>query len=76
MLILARKEDQSIMIGNDIEITIVSIKGDHIKIGINAPSTVKVYRKEIFEDIQKANEEAVNIKPDLMKNIGELFKKK
>jgi len=57
-------------------VTIVSIKGDHIKIGINAPNDVKVYRKEIFEEIQKSNKEAVNIKPDLMKNIGELFKKK
>ncbi len=76
MLILARKENQSIMIGDEIEVTIVSIKGDHVKIGLNAPSNVKVYRKEIFEDIQKANEEAVKIKPDLMKNIGDLFRKK
>ncbi len=76
MLILARKENQSIMIGDDIEVTIVSIKGDHIKIGINAPNDVKVYRKEIFEEIQKANQEAVNIKVDLTKNIGDLFKKR
>lgn len=76
MLILARKENQSIMIGDEIEVTIVSIKGDHIKIGINAPNNVKVYRKEIFEEIEKANAEALNVKPDVMKNIGELFKKK
>jgi carbon storage regulator len=76
MLILARKENQSIMIGEDIEITIVNIKGDHVKIGINAPTDVKVYRKEIFEEIAKANIEATNIKPDIMKNISDLFKKK
>ncbi|MBN2546693.1 MAG: carbon storage regulator CsrA, partial [Spirochaetes bacterium] len=55
MLILARKENQSIMIGEDIEITILSIKGDHAKIGIRAPIDVKVYRKEIYEEIQAAN---------------------
>ena len=76
MLILARKENQSIMIGDNIEITIVNIKGDHIKIGINAPDNVKVYRKEIFEEIQKANLEAVKVNPDAMKNLGDLFKKK
>jgi carbon storage regulator len=76
MLILARKEDQSIMIGDDIEITIVNIKGDHVKVGIKAPTNVKVYRKEIFEEIKKANIEATNIKPDAMKNITDLFKNK
>ncbi|HOS33810.1 MAG TPA: carbon storage regulator CsrA, partial [Spirochaetota bacterium] len=59
MLILARKENQSIMIGEDIEISILNIKGDHVKIGIDAPSDVKVYRKEVFEEIQAANIEAV-----------------
>jgi carbon storage regulator len=76
MLILARKENQSIMIGDDIEITIVNIKGDHVKVGIQAPTNVKVFRKEIFEEIKKANIEATNIKPDAMKNITDLFKNK
>ncbi|MBR3731217.1 MAG: carbon storage regulator CsrA, partial [Spirochaetales bacterium] len=58
MLILARKEEQSIMIGDSIEVSILSIKGDHVKIGINAPGDVKVYRKEVFEEIQSANIEA------------------
>ena len=47
MLILARKENQSIMIGDDIEITILNIKGDHAKIGIQAPIDIKVYRKAV-----------------------------
>jgi len=63
------------MIGDEIEITIVNIKGDHVKIGIKAPTNVKVFRKEIFEEIKKANIEATNIKPDVMKNISGLFKK-
>jgi carbon storage regulator len=75
MLILARKENQSIMIGDDIEITIVNIKGDHVKVGISAPTDIKVYRKEIFEEIQKANIEASKIKPDVLKDLGDLFKK-
>jgi carbon storage regulator len=63
------------MINENIEVTIVSIKGDHVKIGIKAPENVKVYRSEIFEEIQKANREALNIKPDMMKNITDLFNK-
>lgn len=76
MLILARKENQSIMIGEDIEISILNIKGDHIKIGIDAPSDVKVYRKEVFEEIQAANIEAVKTDLNAVKNIGTLFKNK
>jgi len=75
MLILARKENESIMIGDDIEITILNIKGDHAKIGIKAPINVKVYRKEIFEEIQASNIQASKIKPDDLKNVGDLFKK-
>ena len=48
MLALARKTNQSIMIGNDIEITLLEIKGDQVKIGINAPKSVPIYRKEIY----------------------------
>lgn len=76
MLILDRKENQSIMIGEDIEITIVNIKGDHAKIGINAPIHIKVYRKEIYEEIQKANIEAAKVKPADIKDFKNLFKKK
>lgn len=75
MLILARKENQSIMIGEDIEITILNIKGDHAKIGIKAPIDVKVYRKEIYEEIQAANIQASKINLENLKNVGDLFKK-
>lgn len=76
MLILARKENESIVLDDNIEITIVSIKGDHVKIGINAPQNVKVFRKEIYTEIQNANIEASKINPDALKSIGNLFKKK
>ena len=58
MLALSRKCNESIMIGNVIEITILDIKGDQVKIGINAPKSVPIYRKEIYKQIQAANIEA------------------
>ena len=58
MLALARKTNQSIMIGNDIEITFLEIKGDQVKIGINAPKSVPIYRKEIYVQIQDENKKA------------------
>lgn len=58
MLALSRKQGESIMIGNDVEITILEIKGDQIKIGIAAPKSVPIYRKEIYVSIQEANKEA------------------
>lgn len=58
MLALARKTNQSIMIGNDIEVTLLEIKGDQVKIGINAPKSVPIYRKEIYVQIQDENKKA------------------
>ncbi|MBB6478689.1 carbon storage regulator CsrA [Spirochaeta isovalerica] len=59
MLILSRKKDESIIIGDNIEISIVDIKGDHVKLGIKAPRNVKVYRQEVYAAIQEQNEEAL-----------------
>lgn len=59
MLALSRKQGESIMIGNNIELTILETKGDQIKIGINAPKSIPVYRKEIYTQIQEANRETV-----------------
>jgi len=58
MLILARKLNESIIVGDSIEISVVEIKGDQVKLGIKAPATVKVYRREVFEAIQAENREA------------------
>ncbi|WP_346206588.1 carbon storage regulator CsrA [Caldifermentibacillus hisashii] len=58
MLILARKKGEAIRIGNGIEIKVISIQGDQVKIGIEAPKTVEVYRKEIYEQIQEENKQA------------------
>ncbi len=60
MLALARKINESIIINDNIEITVLEIKGDQIKLGIDAPKSVPVYRKEIYKQIQDANKEAAN----------------
>lgn len=58
MLALSRKKNESIVINNDIEITILDIKGDQVKVGISAPKSVPVYRKEVYLQIQEANKAA------------------
>lgn len=58
MLILSRKIDEKIKIGNDITITLIDVHGDQVKIGIEAPKNVKVFRQEVFEAIQQENKEA------------------
>ncbi len=73
MLALARKVNQSIIIGNDIEITLLEIKGDQVKIGINAPKSVPIYRKEIYEQIQEENKKAAQTEIDV-ETLTNLFK--
>lgn len=59
MLALSRKVNESIIIGNDIEVTILEIKGEQVKIGVSAPKSIGVYRKELYLQIQEANKEAI-----------------
>ncbi|MEN8127788.1 MAG: carbon storage regulator CsrA [Planctomycetota bacterium] len=56
MLVLSRQKDESIMIGDDVEITIVDVRGDKVRLGINAPRNITVHRKEIYLAIQKEKE--------------------
>ncbi|MBQ8822695.1 MAG: carbon storage regulator CsrA [Lachnospiraceae bacterium] len=60
MLALSRKKGEAIIVNNNVEITILEVKGDQVKIGISAPKEVPVYRKEVYAQIQQANEEAVS----------------
>ena len=62
MLVLSRQRDETIMIGDDIEITIVDIRGDKVRLGITAPATVPVHRKEVYEAIQRENRDAAKVK--------------
>jgi len=61
MLALTRKKGEALVLNNDIEITILEIKGDQVKIGIQAPKEVTIYRKELYLQIQKENEESMSI---------------
>ena len=69
MLVLSRQRDETIMIGDDIEITIVDIRGDKVRLGITAPATIPVHRKEVYEAIQRENREAANIKREDLPNM-------
>ncbi|MCC5814306.1 MAG: carbon storage regulator CsrA [Leptospira sp.] len=78
MLVLARRVNQSIMIGDDVEIVLVDIKGDQVKIGIKAPKNVSVHRTEVYQEIQEENKIAAKteILPQDLKKLGDRFKKK
>lgn len=64
VLVLTRKKGQSLMIGQNIEISIVDIQGDQVRIGINAPREVSIHRKEVFDEIRKENLAATSHVPD------------
>ena len=72
MLALSRKKNETIVIDNNIETTILEVKGDQVKIGINAPKEVPVYRKEVYMQIQESNKEAVN--PEGLEALKNLMK--
>ena len=59
MLVLSRKAGQSILIGHNIEVKIIEVQGDQIKIGINAPKDISILRKELMDEVRKANRDAV-----------------
>ncbi|MBR5596766.1 MAG: carbon storage regulator CsrA [Lachnospiraceae bacterium] len=60
MLALSRKKNEALVINNNVEITILDIKGDQVKLGITAPKEVPVYRKEVYLQIQESNKDALN----------------
>lgn len=66
MLILNRKQNESIKIGDDIEIKVVSIEGNQVRIGIDAPKNLDIHRKEIYAAIQEENKAAASISDNLM----------
>jgi len=70
MLALSRKKGESLIINNNVEITILDVKGDQIKVGIQAPKDVTIYRKEVYLQIQDANKEAMETESlDALKNL-------
>ena len=70
MLVLSRQRDESIMIGDNIVITIVDIRGDKVRLGINAPTEIPVHRQEIYEAIQRENLRASRVDPKDTRGLG------
>ncbi|MEX0652921.1 MAG: carbon storage regulator CsrA [Phycisphaeraceae bacterium] len=64
MLVLSRQRDETIMIGDAVEITIVDIRGDKVRLGITAPREIQVHRKEVYEAIRHENAEAARVQVD------------
>jgi carbon storage regulator len=69
MLVLTRKKNESIMIGDSIEIKVLAVEGEQIKLGIIAPKHIDMYRKEIYIAIQEENKQAANISTNLLQQL-------
>ena len=63
MLVLSRQRDETIMIGDEVEVTIVDVRGDKVRLGITAPARIAVHRKEVYEAIRAENEQASKASP-------------
>ncbi len=70
MLVLSRNRDETIMIGDEVEITIVDIRGDRVRLGINAPRAVQVHRKEVYDAIKRENAEAAMLQAGDLSSLG------
>jgi carbon storage regulator len=71
MLVLSRQRDESIVIGDNVIITIVDVRGDRVRLGIDAPREVSVHRREVYDAIQRENLQAAQIQPDQARRISD-----
>jgi carbon storage regulator len=69
MLVLSRQRDESIVIGDNVVITIVDVRGDRVRLGIDAPREVTVHRREVYDAIQRENREAASIDPEQARRV-------
>jgi carbon storage regulator len=72
MLVLSRHRDESIIIGDDIVITVVDIRGDKVRLGIAAPIEISVHRQEVYEAIQRENRQASRLEPKDARQVGRI----
>ena len=75
MLVLSRQRDETIMIGDDIEVTVVDIRGDKVRLGITAPKEISVHRKEVYDAIKRENRAAAQVKPEDLSGFGKVAPK-
>ena len=73
MLVLTRQKNESIMIGDDVEVTLLEVRGDKVRLGIRAPADVRVFRKEIYEAIQAENLAASQAADADLKSVEQLL---
>ena len=70
MLVLSRQRDETIMIGDEVEVTVVDIRGDKVRLGITAPKEITVHRKEVYEAIKRENRAAAQVRPEDLDPAG------
>jgi carbon storage regulator len=63
MLVLSRQRDETVMIGDDIEVTVIDVRGDKVRLGIRAPRNIPVHRKEVYDAIRRENQSAARLVP-------------
>jgi carbon storage regulator len=73
MLVLTRRTGESVMVGDDIVITVLDVRGDIVRVGIAAPRTVQVHREEVFQELQKANQDAAAARDDVVQALAHLL---
>ena len=71
MLVLSRQRDETIMIGDDVEVTVVDIRGEKVRLGITAPREVSVHRKEVYDAIRRENRAAAQVQPEDLHGFGQ-----
>lgn len=74
MLVLTRRPGESIMIGDDIVVTVLDVRGDVVRVGIRAPRSVQVHREEVYLELQKVNREAASPSESAVEALSELLK--
>ncbi|GAA1033542.1 hypothetical protein GCM10009557_35580 [Virgisporangium ochraceum] len=74
MLVLTRRPGESIMIGDDIVVTVLDVRGDVVRVGIKAPRSVQVHREEVYLELQRANREAASPSESAVEALSELLK--
>lgn len=74
MLVLTRKAGESVMIGDDVVVTVLETRGDVVRIGINAPRSIQVHREEVYQELQAVNREAASPDDDAVRAVTELLR--